>query len=948
MDLNNNNLLPFDVKNGAEDDDLVEVKLNDVPEKWQKIARSKSILDGPLPNVGFVDRGLYTYACESIGMKERNHQSFSVLLDMCKIYSNRYKLQEKYSNTKLHIMLAAFGAFNKITDELQIFGNLTRNVRMYKYHAKRRMWYTFAYHWWKFMFLLLSMLWFIFNYPTFWYKFLWLTCTILGFLIRFLGLMSPITFVLGNVYIFRIDILELIYSNEWYASLFDCYLYRIRTPQPVPLIDVMVHDTPYVIPPDGNPPDIPKPPNDDDPPPPPYKQLNRTDGYAAVRDALVSSKVVDYGLSPGMNVLQAAAMVRNIVDDDPWNLIPSSIANIVMDYLFSGDVPKFVNPFSHESILPVKTKIKHCLDLTGPTTVVSIVEDDVEQEVKTTEIDRGFMPAFSSPEPITFLSPVVTSKFDDSVYHMLKCNVGTQMNLFKDVSYVNPDVKKGNVVLFDKVEFQGKINDPMDGVKIKLLKKTKDSFIGKFCLLGMAYADIIPGVFANTLSNERASLLNRHLVANNNADIKLWHEAAEIAFPKFNFQPSHLMSETDWIKTQPSSKQLALSKCVLSNNDPDFFDEKWHMRNFFIKTELLFPELDKPLHLKAPRGISGLYYPEANLALGPFMKSFSESLVNSFKQPYPKIVYSSGADGFKIGQWVDEMIHNGYEILEDDFSKFDATQGKGAHACEMFFYNKFGLRNKEKNALSAQKYTFGRGKYHKYEVPYTRKSGDQNTSLGNSLINASVHAYALEKCGITDYYMVVIGDDNMMAIKKGVLNVKLITKMHGIIASFGLVPKLLVKDHPSYCSGEFMPIKLEGKETVVLVPNMIKFLTKQGWTHTPLGSNETIASRLKGNYLGFPTLKHHPVLRVLHQYYTQPPINATYGGLNPYNNFLYEDRNIATSEHITTWFLRRYKLDLNEINHLEKQLWQHLIKSQGQPSVFGSALFAKIRADEPI
>jgi hypothetical protein len=364
----------------------------------------------------------------------------------------------------------------------------------------------------------------------------------------------------------------------------------------------------------------------------------------------------------------------------------------------------------------------------------------------------------------------------------------------------------------------------------------------------------------------------------------------------------------------------------------NFKQPKLHCRNFFIKDEMLVPALGNDLRDKFPRGIQGLANPCTNMALGPFMHTVSSALASCFDGP---IAYTSGRTPEEIGDWYQDCLNDGYTFYEDDFSAFDSTQGAGAHYAEVAFYKLFNPPIEVLFTLEQQKYTKGFSHYYKYETKYTRKSGDQNTSIGNTIINMMAHLWAIQLYNTRNpnhklqFKMLALGDDNLMAVKNAgddfaqFINVQ--------ISKLGLQPKCFKsKFAPTYCSSVFVPVlDLNNKERYVLVPEVIRKLTKMSWTVTNVTKKESVTGRLKSNELSQINNSLMPVSRAFHNYYVNLSVQearlARWETHKPY------DSDYHLGDNTREWFTAVYGVSWSEVQQLEDYLHSLLVKTNGKP-----------------
>jgi len=367
---------------------------------------------------------------------------------------------------------------------------------------------------------------------------------------------------------------------------------------------------------------------------------------------------------------------------------------------------------------------------------------------------------------------------------------------------------------------------------------------------------------------------------------------------------------------------------------------------------------------EAPRLIQALKKQQTNVYLGPFMSHLSKVIAKPLLEyPFfdtadfiglaladelPQCLYSSGSDSLRIGQWYDFHTNLGRKFLENDFSRYDSTQGEGASLIEHLYYEETGhLNDNIKVALKAQTRTSGDGKYHRYKVNWTRKSGDQNTSVGNTLINITALGGALNAFkGINKsdpkfkdfkWWMIALGDDNAIAYE-GCADEDipvLVQYVEKFLTNLGLKPKLSACKVPSYLSAFFVPCEVkEGKteplETHVLMPNLVDHLSKMGvttgiMTDCPIG-------RMKGNLGGLGNTRLMPIVRVFHNYYSSRDEQSNTSGAWANQHHQLTTAEVRPTDKTFEWYHRTYGVSENEINDLESFLTRHLESTRGLAS----------------
>lgn len=452
-------------------------------------------------------------------------------------------------------------------------------------------------------------------------------------------------------------------------------------------------------------------------------------------------------------------------------------------------------------------------------------------------------------------------------------------------------------------------------------------------LIGPAWLNVLPAAFAYSSINEHASLCGRHLNYDHTTSRGRWVEALEtsIHFFKAMVDDAPFYTLDMWIQDQPPIKRKRYSQYRDELNDMSFSTAKYHARNFFIKDEVLVPPYEGDLRKKFPRGIQGLSNPCTNMALGPFMHRVSEALSANFGGP---LSYSSRRTPEQLGDWFQECKDDGFIFFEDDFSAFDSSQGAGAHWAEVEIYKLFGPDADVLYALQQQQHTVGYGHYFKYKTAFTRKSGDQNTSVGNTIINMVAHIWAINSYNLrgnsVKYRMLALGDDNLLAVKNH--GPDFVTFINQQIQMLGLQPKFFQSTiAPTYCSSVFLPVREEnGNERYVLVPEMLRRLTKIGWTITNVTGKETTQGRLKANEISQMNNSLMPVTRVFNQYYSSLQVAST--RLSKWQAHDDYDSDYICSDNTREWFTSVYGVPWSSVLQLENFLYEHLNNCGDRPS----------------
>lgn len=175
-------------------------------------------------------------------------------------------------------------------------------------------------------------------------------------------------------------------------------------------------------------------------------------------------------------------------------------------------------------------------------------------------------------------------------------------------------------------------------------------------------------------------------------------------------------------------------------------------------------------------------------------------------------------------------------------------------------YKQCGLPRDASIVLAEQLHVRGKTSHgHFYERDGGRCSGDPNTSVGNSLLNAMALLWALWVCmvSVQSIRIIVLGDDSVTAIKEKPDDPEFSDKIIHALQRLGFKVKLKVHEDPDlveFCSGRFW-CTTEGR---VWGPKPGRWLSKIGFS---VGSEEKPLTWFKGVLLGVKqNTAHVPVL----------------------------------------------------------------------------------------
>lgn len=332
--------------------------------------------------------------------------------------------------------------------------------------------------------------------------------------------------------------------------------------------------------------------------------------------------------------------------------------------------------------------------------------------------------------------------------------------------------------------------------------------------------------------------------------------------------PYELDDYDGYIKRFIPSKRNALNKAIESFLDGD---EDGFYYKCFIKREkqMLFT---KSRYVPAkPRVIQGVC-PHAKAAFGLWFVNYSLYLKFTWNINN-QIWYCCGATTDEFKYWINYHIDrlggaDNVYVFCTDFSKYDVTQGELMIKSENQWYKMLGFCNLPgaNEFLEQRLYARVYGKGVKFSVPGTRKSGDNDTSSGNTRTTGMVMSFFLLLQKIKEYAMVVLGDDNFCLIPRRYINSFMIFKQRfiehcrrlGFIAKVQ-IEKVIIK--AEFISCRFYPTS----DGFIIGKKPGNVLTKLGWIlkkattkYTREYANSLLLAIIK-SYL--PTATHVPFLR---------------------------------------------------------------------------------------
>lgn len=259
------------------------------------------------------------------------------------------------------------------------------------------------------------------------------------------------------------------------------------------------------------------------------------------------------------------------------------------------------------------------------------------------------------------------------------------------------------------------------------------------------------------------------------------------------------------------------------------------------------------------------FYP--NLATqaewGPAFSAVQKVVCGRFRQRQIggiDITMASGMNAQEISRWMRDCVARGAVMwYERDGKNWDSTMGEMTAVFKRDLYAAFDI-DFTKFVESCEKVkalmVLPTGVF-RYAVDFTVKSGHNDTTLGNNIINAAITYATFKRLGIR-CSILVAGDDLLVACYDPVE----LAKVVALEREYGIVPEARVFDHAwqtSFISGIFM----DSSDVWYFVPTPGRLLHRLWWTVNPPSESKISAYR-RGVVLGLlPVCRNIPIVRCL-------------------------------------------------------------------------------------
>ncbi len=499
-----------------------------------------------------------------------------------------------------------------------------------------------------------------------------------------------------------------------------------------------------------------------------------------------------------------------------------------------------------------------------PTYIVGDLSDLVELDARRADVASKLL----TPPPITLTAPKVAGQMHPApfvigrlhptiAYNLVAPNLGS--NRLGILSNISCDlVSLGWAVALPRTEWcspDGVDLKAPPGTFIQFHKKAFDRAINPGALFwgGVAMAAMLPHTFANTPTNHYVALVKRHL---GDATVLLdpfiaqeWQLCRDRIGPGLLacIGPVVVGSLREYADSQKAGPRQDHYSNLL-NPKPLAFDH--YHRDFFLKSEINIPREGGGWFGK-PRGISAVAHTEVQAELGPITAAITLGLKEPTRAylageaPMPRYMTTSGLDPVQQGSIIHQLEEDGFTTFGDDFKEFDSTQGAGTTdtlvwlACSIIH----SLPEAAIRRILNRRTTRGRSRFTKFGHVEEMRSGEDFTFLLNTILNLLCHGLALQR--LTDdkiidpcWHALGLGDDSVMAVKPAVGNfmqtadfrARISATVEATSKGLGFKSSIDWSRPLKYCSGFFVPIRVDGRPSRVLCPDIRRVLCKQGFT----------------------------------------------------------------------------------------------------------------------
>jgi hypothetical protein len=275
-----------------------------------------------------------------------------------------------------------------------------------------------------------------------------------------------------------------------------------------------------------------------------------------------------------------------------------------------------------------------------------------------------------------------------------------------------------------------------------------------------------------------------------------------------------------WMAKWPRGKQEAI----------DVSERRDEVRPELLKS-MIKREINHSMPTKA-RLIQFYHNMATQAAFGPDFTTLQKSIFGwskSFRHRGVRVTYASGLNPGQLGKWLSDALDRFPNpwFYERDGKNWDATMQRFHHLLKQRIYSAYspGLAAFVERGFECRAYCELPNGTFSYIIKGTVKSGHNDTTLGNSIINACI---ALECCialGL-EAEILVAGDDLLVVCNANPEG------LAALEAEFGIKPEARV--FRSYLDVSFISgCWLAGNGGFIFVPKLGRLLARLWWTASP-------------------------------------------------------------------------------------------------------------------
>lgn len=199
-------------------------------------------------------------------------------------------------------------------------------------------------------------------------------------------------------------------------------------------------------------------------------------------------------------------------------------------------------------------------------------------------------------------------------------------------------------------------------------------------------------------------------------------------------------------------------------------------------------------------------------------------------EPGILVTFASGYNGRDLGRWLTEAerAYTNPHYYERDGKNWDSTMQDTHHRCKLEHMRACSsdLADFADKCYKVNGFWLGKNTCMRYVLDGTVKSGHNDTSSGNSLINAVLTAAALRDCGLRG--RVIVAGDDMLAVVDGDFDAGALANAE---RSYGIIPearKFYSAEDVSFISGAFLRDSITG--SLAFFPILGRLLARLWWT----------------------------------------------------------------------------------------------------------------------